>query len=339
MRNRIVRAFGVGMVALLAGLAAGQDVGRDVVVVQKANPGLKEMNVAAFAPQGGTFTFIGTHAGIEGKVVKGVPFSAEGVTETERTLADGTKITKKTTSKIYRDSQGRTRREMTLGAVGPWVAEGESATTITIHDPVAGRMYVMHEGGEQAKTIDILQPRHDVEITTLRKGDGAHVTQEIEISQSKSSERTEESSTRRVWVGKGEDSAVSLHDFSGATGKGMVFTGAKEEQREDLGVRTIEGVLAKGTRTTRTIPEGKIGNDRPITVTTESWYSDELGITVMKKTNDPLSGNVTYKLTNISRAEPDPSLFETDIGVEVDQGALMEKHIRIDRGQKQPEEI
>ena len=50
------------------------------------------------------------------RIVKGSPFSAEAVSESVQMLADGNRITRKTTASMYRDSQGRTRREESLGA-------------------------------------------------------------------------------------------------------------------------------------------------------------------------------------------------------------------------------
>ena len=72
----------------------------------------------------------------------------------------------------------------------------------------------------------------------------------------------------------------------------------------------IEGVEAEGTRTTTTIPAGQIGNDLPINIVSEQWYSPELQLLVMTKHSDPRTGETTYRLTNISRAELDHSLFE-----------------------------
>lgn len=79
--------------------------------------------------------------------------------------------------------------------------------------------------------------------------------------------------------------------------------------REDLGMDTIEGLWAKGTRTTVTIPVNTQGNDRPIIRTIERWFSDELQIEVLVKTSDPRNGDRVQPLTNIDRSEPDPSLF------------------------------
>jgi hypothetical protein len=79
---------------------------------------------------------------------------------------------------------------------------------------------------------------------------------------------------------------------------------------ESLGQKTIEGVLAEGTRTTITISAGAIGNEQPIQVVTERWYSPELQTLVLNKRTDPRSGETTTRLANISRAEPSRTLFE-----------------------------
>jgi hypothetical protein len=78
---------------------------------------------------------------------------------------------------------------------------------------------------------------------------------------------------------------------------------------EDLGTQTMEGVQVTGVRTTRTIPVGEIGNDRPITIVTEVWTSPELKTIVYSKRTDPRMGEQTFQLTNIVRSEPDVSLF------------------------------
>jgi hypothetical protein len=82
------------------------------------------------------------------------------------------------------------------------------------------------------------------------------------------------------------------------------------EVKENLGKQMIEGVEAEGTRTTVTIPAGEIGNERPIEIVSERWYSPELQLVVMTRHNDPQTGEMTYKLTNINRTEPAKSLFE-----------------------------
>ena len=83
----------------------------------------------------------------------------------------------------------------------------------------------------------------------------------------------------------------------------------KAMNKESLGTQMIEGVAAEGTRTTLTIPAGAMGNERPIDVVTETWYSNQLHTTVMTKTTDPRAGETIYTLKNIKLAEPDQSLF------------------------------
>jgi hypothetical protein len=83
--------------------------------------------------------------------------------------------------------------------------------------------------------------------------------------------------------------------------------------REDLGMDTIDGLWAKGTRTTVTIPANAQGNDRPIIRTIERWFSDELQLEVLVKTSDPRNGDSIQRLTNINRSEPDPALFRPPV--------------------------
>lgn len=79
---------------------------------------------------------------------------------------------------------------------------------------------------------------------------------------------------------------------------------------ESLGTQVIEGVQAEGTRTTFTIPAGQIGNDRPIDIVDERWYSPDLQVVVLSKHSDPRMGEHVYRLTNISRSEPARTLFD-----------------------------
>lgn len=96
--------------------------------------------------------------------------------------------------------------------------------------------------------------------------------------------------------------------------------GAEGEIKEDLGTQTIEGMVAHGTRASHVIPAGKIGNEKPITVTTESWYSDEIGMEVLRVHKDPWSGEMTTKVTNVRRGEPDASLFTPPADYKVEKG-------------------
>jgi hypothetical protein len=86
---------------------------------------------------------------------------------------------------------------------------------------------------------------------------------------------------------------------------------------EDLGTQVIEGVAAQGTRTTMTIAAGKIGNDQAMQVINETWYSPDLQTVVRSHRVDPRNGEVTFRLSNVSRAEPARSLFEAPVDYKV----------------------
>jgi hypothetical protein len=87
--------------------------------------------------------------------------------------------------------------------------------------------------------------------------------------------------------------------------------------RENLGMKTIDGLEVKGTRVTQLIPVGREGNDRPLTVTTETWFCPDLKIMVESINDDPRSGTSTMELTNVDRGEPDPTLFQPPAGYTV----------------------
>jgi hypothetical protein len=208
------------------------------------------------------FNFVGSEMHFGGKTVKGAPYSATVTTESTQTLADGTHITRSTTGATYRDSEGRTRAEQTLGAVGTFAATGSPRQRTFIHDPVAGVQYVLDASARTAEKM-------------------------------------------KAHSGPPPGAAGNHGD--------PVSSAARERPdvtTESLGTQTIEGVQAEGTRRTLTIPAGKFGNDQPIQIVSEIWYSAELQTIVLSKHSDPRMGEHTYRLTSINRSEPAKSLFE-----------------------------
>jgi hypothetical protein len=201
-----------------------------------------------------------------GKVVKGAPFSAVATSETTQTLADGNRITRTTQTKVYRDSQGRFRKDVALQAIGPLAASGKPHSFVEISDPVAGTAYVLEPDQKVARQLP---------------GPG-----EMGV---------------RVRTKGGPGGNVFYHKF-----KESAEATAKTES---LGPQTIEGVNTEWTRTTRMIPAGEIGNEKPITIVSERWYSADLQMDVKSTHSDPRFGDTTYTLTNIQRTEPAASLF------------------------------
>jgi hypothetical protein len=84
-----------------------------------------------------------------------------------------------------------------------------------------------------------------------------------------------------------------------------------ERTNEELGTDMIEGVSARGLRTTTTIPAGALGNDKPLVTTEESWMAKDLGMIVLRSIrNDPRNGKQTREVVNLKLGEPDSALFE-----------------------------
>lgn len=93
-------------------------------------------------------------------------------------------------------------------------------------------------------------------------------------------------------------------------GVGSTSPPAPKPTVERLEPQQMEGLLATGSRITRTIPAGAEGNDRALTIVHETWFSSDMGITLLEKGSDPRSGDVEKRMTNLERAEPDAALFQ-----------------------------
>lgn len=221
--------------------------------------------------------FEGMHGG---KVVTGAPFSAVAVSETTQTLSDGNHITRKTQTNLFRDSQGRFRKEVTLPAIGPLAASGKPKSFFFINDPVAGTNFILH-------------------------------------SDTKTAEQLGKMFSKRKGAMKGAMREKMQGNFDARTQEDIANGSLK---KEDLGTQTIAGVIAQGTRITKTIPAGQIGNEKPILIVHETWYSNDLQMVVKSTRSNPWSGETTYALTNIQRSEPAASLFVVPSDYSVTQG-------------------
>ncbi len=271
------------------------------------------------------FVFIASE-NFGGKVVKNAPYSAESVTEVVQTLGDGNRIVNKITSQVYRDSEGRTRRDQTLKGFGPIGSSEEPLQTIFINDPVAGVTYTLDTRTHVAhKSVPFKfeisgKPVLQGQRFEFKTAPGGAATSSVIIAApagAPPSGAPAQAGTRVVPPPDVEE--FKLRAAEGAAS--YVFraqTGSEgNEVKEQLGKQIIEGVEAEGTRTTVTIPAGDIGNDRPIEIVSERWYSPELQLVVMSRHSDPRNGETTYKLTNINRSEPAKSLFEVPAGFTV----------------------
>ena len=108
-------------------------------------------------PPGGDFRGPTFEMFSDNKVIKGAPYSAIAITETVQTLGDGTRITNKKSDTIYRDNDGRTRREQTIDRVGPFSVGDQPQQVIFINDPVAGQSYILEPHRRIARKLQRLE--------------------------------------------------------------------------------------------------------------------------------------------------------------------------------------
>jgi hypothetical protein len=277
-RTKLFAAAGLAVILSFSGWSAFAQSGapagppphdEDVMYLATGGPG----------PEGpvGPIAIISFEGGFEGKTVTGAPFTATVSVQHSQALPDGNQIQNTSTGTLARDSQGRTRRDMTLPAFGPMATAGKSSPHVSmINDPVANVHYMLDSDKKEAHQMS----------GRGHKG-GRHAGPEAFAIQAGS-------------PGEGPDQA-------------NVTT-------TSLGTKTLNGVSAAGTLVTRTIPAGAIGNEKPIVITTESWYSADLQMVVMTKTSDPRMGEFTRQVANIQRQEPDASLFHVPADYTVVQG-------------------
>ncbi|MDA0205505.1 MAG: hypothetical protein O3A53_12860 [Acidobacteria bacterium] len=248
----------------------------------------------------------------EGEPVKDAPYSAEAITESTQTLSDGNRIRRENRSLIYRDSQGRTRREESINALGPWSTDAQQKT-IFINDPVAGTHYVLNPNDHTGQQLPVPMLADHFQ---MAPGEGpARVAKRVVMR-------------REVGVSTSVGAGVSGigPGMSGAIST-MSMTAPGETKEEDLGARNIEGVTAVGTKMTTTITAKQMGADRDILITFERWHSAELKVDVLTKRKDPRVGETSYRLTNINRSEPLPSLFEPPADFDLQEGPTVEPMI------------
>ena len=271
------------------------------------------------------------------KTIKNSPFSADAVSESVQVLADGNRIVRSSTTKLYRNSEGRFRREMSGGSGGVFSTNFSFGHGTTILDPVVGHRVLLDTYNGTARVSSLGSGQN---VTIVRGAVGAPLSDEqrAEVERKLATAKTLTEAQRAEYAAKVKDYekkayeirsvaptvAVggSGHAIATLSGDGMYAFATTPAARydsktEELGSRDIEGVSAEGTRRITTIPEGAIGNERDIEIVYERWYSKELELVVYSKQSDPRFGEQTYRLTNIVRSEPDPTLFTVPHGYRV----------------------
>lgn len=324
--------------------------------------------LARFAP----FDIAGQHLGfvsseLGGRVVKGAPYSAEAINESVQVLADGNRIVRKTSTRLARDGEGRTRQER----VG---SDGQVAS-VFINDPVSGKRWMLNparktatelRGGPMAGSVPPPPPGASAEEmrswADQMRGWARYVGSRLRGEETRSEQTANGTSVTRVVRNDGNNKEIEVRvvrmgdpntplspltappappaapsgaaPVPSAAGTAAAPTAPPappvppmppmppmiqplpmtpppgEGVSTSLGSKNFDGVRADGTRTTWTIPAGRIGNEKPIEIVSERWYSPELMLVVASSHRDPRSGESSYRLANLKRGEPEASLFQ-----------------------------
>ena len=209
-----------------------------------------------------TAQFIAAEMRFGDKLITGAPFSAKIVIEDTRRLYDGSTATKKTEGAVYRDREGRTRREQPIDNIGGFSVlseDGSPQKLVFINDFPGKTHYFLDLNRKVARKNPL------------------------------------------------PDNRPPLAEKE-----------PKDAKIESLGTKTMEGLTVEGTRTTFEIPVGQIGNDKPVQVVTEKWFSSELQVIIYSRHVDPIAGEHIFRLVNIKKTEPSADLFTVPNGFRIE---------------------
>ncbi|ANH69791.1 hypothetical protein [Mitsuaria sp. 7] len=280
------------------------------------------------------------------RLVKGAPYCAQAVHETVQPLADGNRIVHQQTSQLCRDGEGRTRQEVERqgrkmvylrDAVSGenWLLDPERKTARYLGggraDADAQREYGerMREYQDKMRDYNDKMREYGRKMRDWARENFGHgetaqraeapkppappaapaavrIATPVVISPGEGGQQT-----RVIRVETPLGPLAPMPPLPAAVAmriEPLILTG-QDEQLNNLPPKEIDGLKVTGGRATRTIPAGKIGNEKPIVISREVWTSSDLKVTVSVQTKDPRSGEQNYQLRNIRRAEPEAALM------------------------------
>jgi hypothetical protein len=282
-----------------------------------------------------------------------VGYSAEEITESSQTLSDGTRIHTETHTKIYQDSQGRVRKDgENVALIFDPVAD--VAYHVDLKNQTAHKLAfkISYEAASPAgPAVDV--EKGVIRIVAIPRGKGFEYSANLDLTSGAPIPKPIGPQQGMISGGMGGSSggsmvrSVATYGSSGQTFSttGGVASGDNSDRvikqqvvmqlmsmmerrpapgprerpaSESLGTQTFGGFVATGTRQTNTIPAGTIGNDKDLQTVTETWTSPELGRAVLSKTNDPRNGEHISRLINMTKGDPDVSLFQPPAGFKVE---------------------
>lgn len=225
------------------------------------------------------------------------PFSADVIFTSDKVLPSGEHLRREVHGKAYRDSQGRRRVE----ADAPGGPEAEpKALVIDIVDPVAGRN-VRLDSCSMTAEVYTRQPAPNLSTA------GAVQSAAAETAAVASPAPT-------VAPGPNAAGAAPRNELAGGA------VSKKSATSEELGTTETEGLMVSGTKSVLTVRSPVEGNgpaSKATTATNVEWAARDMGIVVLRETDDPQLGHAITSLANIIRTEPDPALFQIPSGYQV----------------------
>ena len=231
------------------------------------------------------------------------PYSAEEKTERVRTLPDGTRASPiVSTARVYRDGKGSTRREVSITDPS---GSHKNTTAITISDAVAGERY------ELDPTTRIAYREALTNSGTKRGGTGGH--REGELREGGRDGEGEHHESGRGGEGEHHEGNRGGEGVGGEKGG----KNRAKRQHEDLGFKMIEGLNAHGSRNSYRQESSTDG--KALVSSDEQWVAVDLGVVVKSIHSDPRTGDTLFTLTNVTRGEPEPSLFQVPKGYTIKQ--------------------
>jgi hypothetical protein len=259
---------------------------------------------------------------VESRITTGRPYSAEATTEFVQVLGDGNKIVRKASVRVYRDGEGRTRREE--------IASDGTVKSISIYDPVSHVTFVLDPATRIARksAVRVVYPspltddqKREME-TKLKTELVARERVAGKVALVAPADVPAEAASLEIRKRQVETMAAA-----GGVGAGVLQPALRSESRavqeESLGQKAFDGVLADGKRVTTVLPAGAIGNQQPITVQSEQWFAPDLEILVMTRHSDPRTGETAYALSNIVRAEPAAGLFDVPADYTIQESSYL----------------
>ena len=306
---------------------------------------------------------LGVSSPLGAQAVPGKPMFAECVTEHHQSFTDGNRISRSTTSSIYRDAEGRIRRESQLSL--PGMPAGVSASVfITIVDHQLGFGYVLdpQEMVAHRYELNAAGPSYIARLIAQANGSvllspdpkppaGAANSASPSAAAAETShwrlhpfsshhDRPASDSTgSAISANAGNSSSLGSGFLPGDSGSASAptmridqpFLAAPNPVRtENLGEQIILGFRARGTRVITTLPAGQIGNDRPINIVSEQWFSPELELVMRSTHHDPWAGEFTTTVTRVSRGDQPASLFEVPVPYKIIDAATEGEHHVLD---------